>query len=413
MNYKRKLALRLKRNKLLFFINNIARVIRDFFFYINLKVDVQSDSDTRLIDLGPKTSVFCGYYDISPFNENDDNLILIHSVNQSSFFKSRSHIECNLVLFNLRSNQQVILGKTRSWNWQQGARLGWLDRERVVYNDYDSNADLYYSNIVNIFNGESSRNDFPVMAWTSSKYFCSLDFKRLNSNNTDYGYDCHKKGQEIGIEGIKIYNLKGSLVFNKNILELLDELKLDYVLSDTSYVNHPLFNPNGSKMIFLFRYVQHGHKYHHLFLWEESENDISYLGNFLVSHYCWLNNDQFVFWGEGLGGQRGYNIYCTPTRVILDNFFLDYPDGHPVLINEENLLFDTYNSKDGKNLSICGLSSQRITNLLTLREFPSWSFVSRCDFHPSISGSKSFFQGDVNFNGYRKVLLYRNKNIVS
>jgi hypothetical protein len=79
---------------------------------------------------------FFGYYDKTPWSQSGDK-ILYHR-------KPHRVNAVELVCFDLVNKKATTLGKTSTWNWQQGAMLQWLPgnlfkQECVIHNDVVSN----------------------------------------------------------------------------------------------------------------------------------------------------------------------------------------------------------------------------------------------------------------------------------
>ena len=76
--------------------------------------------------------VFFGYYDITPFNKNNTKLLAIKT-------KKATKTLAEIGYFCLsQPNKFISLGSTKSWCWQQGARLRWFDEDSknlISYNN--------------------------------------------------------------------------------------------------------------------------------------------------------------------------------------------------------------------------------------------------------------------------------------
>lgn len=79
-----------------------------------------------------------GYYNYDPLDSSHDRL-LVHRAN----FDGRHITETDIVeigYYNINSGEWTSLGKTDSFNWQQGSMLQWLpsDCDKVIYNLSDN-----------------------------------------------------------------------------------------------------------------------------------------------------------------------------------------------------------------------------------------------------------------------------------
>jgi len=80
---------------------------------------------------------FFGYYDKTPFNPKDENLVLFHVNNYSIRKIPNPDVATGICIFDLKDKSFDVLDFTYSWNWQQGARLHWINSEEVIYNFCD------------------------------------------------------------------------------------------------------------------------------------------------------------------------------------------------------------------------------------------------------------------------------------
>jgi hypothetical protein len=84
---------------------------------------------------------FFGYYDKTPFNYNSDK-ILANSVNCENLPIStlNPYPPLKVGYFEIGNSSNFIqIGETKTWCWQQGARLMWFPKENgefIIYNDY-------------------------------------------------------------------------------------------------------------------------------------------------------------------------------------------------------------------------------------------------------------------------------------
>jgi len=396
----------IKNNKAGFFINNSARVLRDYLRYLSNrnKVRLFSGKNIKIIDRNNKSSDFFGYYDISPFNPRDNNIILFHSVNRPSFGKYDAEHACQICTYNQKTRERKIWGVTKAWNWQQGARLGWVDDKSFIYNLYTH--DQYKACIIDTSTGSAKLLKQPVMAWYQSEYYCSIDYKNLYQHNRDYGYNAHPLNSPVDkslsintFSDKNIFTLHAKQALSNAIGEFTDEMYR------TSFFNHPIFSPDGSKMIFLFRYFKDNQKVHNLLLWDKDSNTYSQIFNELVSHYTWLSNTELLYWGENQDNDKGYHILNVITSEI-KTVSTNLPDGHPSIINESSFITDSYNNdSSGRSISIIGLSSNKQL-LYKISEFPTWSYLTRCDPHPSVSKDGEKVQIDLLLDRYRKVGIF-------
>ena len=65
--------------------------------------------------------IFFGYYDITPFNKYNIKLLSVKTQNETNTLAEIGYFNLN------QPDKFISLGSTKSWCWQQGARLRWFD----------------------------------------------------------------------------------------------------------------------------------------------------------------------------------------------------------------------------------------------------------------------------------------------
>ena len=63
---------------------------------------------------------FTGYYDKAVIDPDGQNIV---------FHRPRGST-CEIYVANLKNNEELLVGTTSSWNYQQGAMAEWIDSER-------------------------------------------------------------------------------------------------------------------------------------------------------------------------------------------------------------------------------------------------------------------------------------------
>src|SRR5690625_7726499 len=98
------------------------------------KQSYSQDSDdliASLVNISDGRQRFVGYYDHSPFNNKNEDVLLLHSINYKTWKKPSPLQSINIELINHKENKVIrVLGETSAWNWRQGARALWLNSEK-------------------------------------------------------------------------------------------------------------------------------------------------------------------------------------------------------------------------------------------------------------------------------------------
>ena len=101
---------------------------RLMYFLHKKSMKLISDYDVYSIEKEGFESFF-GYYDKSP--DNGSGLVLVHLSENDTSKKPKNYKYIELDVYSL-SEGKFLLDKpivTRAYNWQQGSRLHWLDKE--------------------------------------------------------------------------------------------------------------------------------------------------------------------------------------------------------------------------------------------------------------------------------------------
>ncbi|MCD6181914.1 MAG: hypothetical protein J7K89_05970 [Candidatus Cloacimonetes bacterium] len=355
-------------------------------------------------------NTFFGYYDKTPFNPEDENLLVFHANNQNPQKKPSCKTITDILLHNRGKNSYSIIGKTTAWNWQQGARLHWIDSSHIVYNCYDKEKQLPRCKRVNVFNLEEKTYDYPLQESFSNKFFLSLDYSTLNKTRPDYGYrNSVRKNNytDNSVFMVSYKNGKSEKLFD--ISDILNLLGLGNIQlrKSKARINHIMVTPDGEKFIFLFRYI-HKYKLQHILMMYDCKNSSLkvLLKDNMISHYCWIDNDNILFWGivNSIGDYYRLNTDIPEKAVSLKT---GMTDGHPWLYNDNTVISDTYpdNTRHRKLIRI-DLDKLSVTELL--RSYESCKFIgeTRCDLHPHPSPSGKWIHYDSINTGQRLLSLY-------
>ena len=153
-----------------------------------LSPKIKSEGDIIRISPLDGMEYFFGYYDKSPWDATDRYMLCIKA--KDTYSEVAPKTEAEIVLFDTYNNSCRILGKTNSWNVQQGCILQWLGpdfSEKIIYNDFRDNH--YCSVILNINTSVEKVLPLPVYSVShDGRFALSLDFSRLHRLRKGYGY---------------------------------------------------------------------------------------------------------------------------------------------------------------------------------------------------------------------------------
>jgi hypothetical protein len=354
----------------------LSKVHREIFF-----------TNITLVSGSNNSHVFFGYYDMTPFNPKNNALICFHE-------QERGSKNVNIIIKDLISDKSQVIDSTLAWNFQQGARLTWFDKDSLIFNDFDTIQKKFVSKIIDINTKRCVVLPFPVQAFFKKDYLLSIDYSKLHRQHTEYGY----KGQDTSYpEGTIMY-----YQFKKNrFYEILKEddcvriLKLrPGVKIKKRHINHISISPSGEYFVFVFRYWLHGKRVDSLLGYELQTKKLSVLiEKQIVSHYTWRNGTELLVWAI-INGQPGYYLLDRDGASKL--IFETKIDGHPTFIDDNTFITDTYPNKYSmQNFFTYNISAHKRTNMLRVRHPVFYKKDERCDLHPSISDDKKYFQIDL------------------
>lgn len=350
-------------------------------------------------------NTFFGYYDISPFNPIDENLLLLHANNTLPFLKPNKSIT-KIILYNLQKNNYKLIGETRCWNWQQGSRLQWIDGERVIYNDFNLETGKFISIINNIRDGSIEEVDCPVQSLHKDEFFISIDYSKLRRLNSEYQYQYLEFDSSLK-NSIVHYDLKTKI---RKVLFNLDDVKdimqvVSYLKINNSYFNHVLISPSGRQFIFIQRSIIKNKRYDHLLLYDLITNRMTSLQHdAVISHATWANDLNLLIWMviDNIAAYYLINIKDLSFTLV----YKTDDDGHPSYVNSDIFLTDSYpDSNFRQYLYTFNANEEKKAELASFFHPPIYGKSTRCDLHPSLSPSRNKIQVDTISGVARKAII--------
>jgi len=366
------------------------------------------------VGLSSKSNSFFGYYNISPFNEFNDNIIFCET-NSESYGN-----EIDIVVYNLTSKTYKKVAKTNSWNWQQGCMLQWFPnrKDEIIYNNYNNINDSYCSIILNITTGKESIINRPIYCLSDNGLFAlTLNFDRLRLLRPDYGY-FNKKECIIddSSDGIWYVDLKKN---NTTLIISIDELKT--FLPDPSMegakhkVNHIDISPNNKRFMFYHRWFNNGKKFTRLLTADiDGKNLFLICGNEMVSHCTWKSNDVIV--GYAYNKRLGYFEFIDQKNNS-KSFYNNYlnKDGHPSFSVDRNwFITDSYpNRSRFSSLLLINLKKRELIKLGKFYQPLKYNLERRIDLHPRWDYYNKYLSFDSGHSGKRRMYIMNIENLTN
>ena len=379
--------------KILFHYPRLKSIIKIIYQKINFLIykksySFQSDFTIKKINIEGKESFF-GYYGISPLNKSNEYLLFHSSAHSTSDFPDKNK-PIEVVLYDFKNETVIKKFNTSSYNWQQGAKLNWIDWKHFIFNDYDQGQDKYISKIVNAESGKiNSIIDYPIYD-THSKYALSINYDRLNILSPDYGYRNKIKRTNVSDlknDGIFLVDLeKNTSKLIVSIKSIIDLYYKDSMEEAKHWINHTTFSPNGNKILFLHRWITKGKKYDSLKLYDISKKSIECIADDgMISHFCWIDNRKIVvYMRDSILGVNYFhiNLERKEKKLLEEVLLTKFGDGHPSF-NKEWMIFDSYPNKSRmKDLMLYSISSNKLKRIGEFFENFNYYGETRCDLHP-------------------------------
>ncbi len=376
----------------------------------------------------PPGHYWFGYYDKLQFDPTG-RYVLAARVD----FEGRSpEPEDTIVVgyIDLKSGDRWIpIGTSVAWGWQQGCMLQFIpgSNSRVVWNDREGGK--YVSHVFDILSGEQRTFPFPVYTISpDGNTALTVDFERINDLRPGYGYagipDPNREEiapDDAGIYRCDLENGERELIISiSEVAALPRDMNRDESFSDIqsrkNWFNHLLFNTDGTRFVFLYRWKSPSKSAVGGFgtLMYSSDldgKDIRLVdGSGYTSHFIWRDPDHLAMWtryrgvdgfylfkddgsesarpiGPGIMTRNGHNTYLTGNEWILND---TYPD------EERMQHVYLYHIATGKRVTIGDFYLD-----------PVYSGEWRCDTHPRSSpdGTTVVIDCPVGDQGRQQVLL--------
>lgn len=357
---------------------------------------------------------YFGYYDKIPMNNNS---LLLINVSSGKTNKLMNNNEKNyLLLLDLKKEEDNVLDKIKvsAYNWQQGSRAEWLSDDLFIFNDFCN--EKYISNVYSVIKKSVIKKfDYPVQDSYKLEYFLSINYRRLQRLNPEYGYYnlemmSDDELNDLENDGIwKIDYISGNSELLLSIRDVLNFYPNKYCINKAFHaVNHIMISPNGKYFIFIHRFYVLNERFDRLILSDKYGGLISVLAdNKTVSHCCWVDDNTVLGYIKGNDNiDSFYLIDIISGKRVKLNFSSNYlyGDGHPSLCGDF-IVSDSYPNKywfqylyifNPKNTSKIDVLGRFLYSIKYQKE-------CRCDLHPRAMPSKGYVFFDSTCEGKRKM----------
>ncbi|MGN8646344.1 hypothetical protein ACTNEO_10185 [Gracilibacillus sp. HCP3S3_G5_1] len=375
-------------------------------YIISPKIKYEGDIERISPDDGME--YFFGYYDKSPWDATDRYMLCLRTKN--TYLSVAPKEPAEIVLFDTHDNNSYkVLGKTHTWNVQQGCMLQWLGpdyKEKIIYNDFRNGE--YCSVILNISTNQEKIIPMPIYSVASNGDFAlSLDFSRLHRLRPGYGYsnlpDSYKSQKCPNKPCIWHVDLNSGVV--QPLLNYSDFANFESrpeMKNAEHKVNHIMLNPSGNRFMVLHRWINGSSKYTRLVTVNSDGSEMFNLNDDnMTSHCYWKNDNEIIAYAHKNSKGNSYYLMKDRTDEYKRVWSQLTMDGHPSYSPDgSSAVTDTYPNR------------ARISNVFLIKDntiktiakvFAPFKYDNdvRCDLHPRWNRKSTMVCIDSVFEGKR------------
>lgn len=391
-------------------IKNIIKRIYQYINYFLYKKKYRLKSNFKISEVDDSDlSSFFGYYDKSPENFSGTKVIYYRSkIDTKNKPSEKDSIQ--IILKCLKTNTTEVIDETFSYNWQQGAKMMWMTDDKFIYNIFSKSTNSYHSKIYDVNNKTFKSLDIPVYECFKDVFIYSLNFSRLMDLRPDYGYRNntptidYDNYENDGIFKLNIKDNSYSLIISlKQLIELNPLLSMK---GAKHKVNHIMINPDGTKFMFMHRWItKSGKRYDRLLISDSKHGNFKIVSDGgMVSHCCWKDNSTIVGYLRHNNTDGFYKIDLNNLSITnLSNKLKEFSDGHPTF-HSNYMVFDSYPDRSRmKYIYIYNIINDEVTLMGEFFESLKFYNESRCDLHPRLNNNKDKIYFDSVHDGYRSL----------
>ena len=347
------------------------------------------------ITRGPKYHWF-GYYDKLQFDPTG-RYVLGMAVD----FEHRSPRPDDVIQIGMvdlaDGNRWIALGETRAWCWQQGCMLQWRpgSDSEILWNDREG--DRFVCHILDTQTREKRTLPLPIYTVSSDgRTALSNDFRRVNDTRPGYGYAGlpDPNADVLAPEDAGIHRVDLETGDYELLVTIADVASTPYPHRDLSeakhYFNHLLFNPDGTRFVFLHRWCFLAEHFQTRLMTAALDgSDVHVLDDFgQASHFIWQDPGHVLAWAYRLSHDWAFYLYEDGTDqvevvdqgVMTENGHCSYLPGNEWILN------DTYPDEQGyQHLYLYHVASGEKVSLGSFCAAPEYKGEWRCDLHPRFS----------------------------
>lgn len=398
-------------NSILQNMPGVKRKVKSAYQHVMCALSSQEKTTGDIFRISPddEYEYMCGYYDKSPWSQNEKWFLLLRVKNTTT---SPASMEAGQIcLMNCLNGEIEIIAETNCWNTQQGCMLQWLGpdfNEKLIYNDCRDGK--YCAVVFDIRSREERVYSLPVYDVShNGKFGFSLDFSRLNTLRPGYGY-ANLPDATSGImqpEGACLWRISLETGSSEPILEYSDLIALDFDKSMEGAfhkINHIMINPGDDRVMLIHRWLKGGKKRSRLLTVNCDGTELFNLSDdSFVSHCYWKDSSHIISFLNRQNTGRHYYIITDRTN----DFSMIWPDidydGHPSYSPDgKRIVTDSYPDRTRHQKVIVGNEAEHF-QLASLYSPFKYDEDVRCDLHPKWDREGKQICVDATVDGKRAV----------
>ena len=349
----------------------------------------------RILTTGPKHHWF-GYYDKLEFDPSGR-----YCLGMQVDFEHRSPRPDDAIALGMvdleDGDRWIELARSTAWCWQQGCMLQWVpgSTTKVLFNDRQK--DRYVCRILDVRSRQIETVPHAIYAISpDARTAVVSDFRRLGDVRRGYGYNGlpdpaadEPWPKDTGVFRVDLETGEKTMLFSIAEVAAFGK-QLPTKPGAKHWINHLLFNQDGSRFIFLHRWQKGPSRATRMLTASPDGSDLRVVdANGLTSHFIWRDPRHILAWSDQPSHRRAFYLFEDGGEQTVEAIGPDVMtrDGHcSYLPGNDWILNDTYpDANRMQNPFLYHVASGEVVPLGHFRSPKQYSGEWRCDTHPRFS----------------------------